>query len=108
MPNSRPSLLLVSQLPRRRVRVHIRPASPSVFEHVTCRVCGFRGIPLSTEPGENFPTALVVTGTTYSWTNANDPLSVIDKAVTPVPNSASSCPFCGSTRFLDGQRGQGQ
>ena len=108
MARSADPLLLVPTTPRRRVRVHVRfPVAP-LPERLACRICGFRGIPLTVIPGENFPTALVVTGSTYSWTSASEPLSVIDKAVTPEPNPSVSCPFCGGTRFLDGMKGQGQ
>lgn len=97
---------------RRRRQTYGRkwPIGPDIVEHdrLTCSICGFPGIDVQTRPGGGFPTALVAAGTTYVWTNANDPISAIDKTVTPTVDSAQSCPFCGGTRFQDGRRGQGQ
>ena len=95
--------------PRRRVRVHItRQASRTLPERLTCRICGFPGIDVTTDPGENFPTALVVTGSRYTWASPSDSIAVIDKAVMPTTNPSVSCSFCGVTRFLNGMKGQGQ
>lgn len=80
----------------------------STIDRVQCSVCGFAGVNITTFPGEDFPTQYVTTGTTYEWASPDQPLSVIDLQVLPVPNSSVSCPFCGATRYLDGSRGQGQ
>lgn len=77
-------------------------------DRLTCTVCGFAGVNIATVPGENFPTVMVTAGTTYVWTSPDQAVSVIDKTVTPTPQSKVSCPFCGSTRFLDGSKGKGQ
>ena len=90
-----------------RVRIK-QQASAVIPERITCRICNFPGVNYNTSPGGEFPTALVVTGTIYSWTNANDSIALIDKVVTPVPNVGSSCPACGGTMFLSGSRGEGQ
>ena len=93
----------------RGARIYLqRQATTALPERLVCRVCGFAGVSVDAGIGENFPTGFTVTGPTYSWTNANDAVALIDKVVTPVPDSGSSCPFCGATRYLDGSKGQGQ
>lgn len=76
-------------------------------DRITCSVCRFPGIAITASPGQDFPTAYTTTGTTYVWTSPDQPLSVIDKQVVPVPNPAVSCPFCGATAYLYGSKGSG-
>lgn len=79
-----------------------------VMDRIRCSVCGFPGVSIETVPGENFPTVMQTTGTTYVWASPDQPVTILDKQVLPVPQSKVSCPFCGATRFLDGQKGKGQ
>lgn len=84
-----------------------QPSENSEPDRITCAVCGFPGVDIDTEPGGEFPTSFTVTDSTYVWTNTDDPISGLDKSVLPVPNPSVSCPFCGATRFLDGNKGSG-
>lgn len=77
-------------------------------DRLTCSVCGFPGIDITIQPGENFPTAYVTTGTRYVWDSPEEVVTTLDLQVLPVPNPAVSCAFCGSARFMDGSKGQGQ
>lgn len=90
-----------------RVTIH-PPSDDKPLLRLICGVCGFPGIPFETVPGENCPTTLQVTGTTYSWTNSDDAIGLIDKFVVPIPNPSVSCAFCGATAYMTGSRGQGQ
>ena len=109
-PTTTASVETVPRSERRKTFRHLAgDGGPnSTIDRVTCSVCNFPGVAITTMPGENFPTQYVTTGSTYVWTNANDPLSVIDLTVTPVTNPRASCPFCGATLFVGGSRGQGQ
>lgn len=108
-----PLTAAVSTVPRSQRQKSLRRMSGdggpnATIDRVTCSVCGFHGINITTSVGENFPTAYVTTGNTYVWTTPDQPLSVIDLQVLPVPNTSVSCPFCGATRWTDGAKGQGQ
>jgi hypothetical protein len=91
----------------RGARIH-RRYQGEVPDRIRCRVCNFPGVSVEATPGENFPTALVTTGSTYVWAASTDALSTLDLTVLPTPNPAVSCPFCGATRYMDGSRGSGQ
>mgnify|MGYP003393453967 CR=1 FL=1 len=91
----------------RGARVYRREA-PEEPDRITCHICGFRGNSAEVTPGENFPTALVTTGSTYVWTNSNDPLSGLDLTVLPTTNPAVSCGSCGASLLMSGHKGQGQ
>ncbi len=89
----------------RRIRLDNTTADTVLADRLTCAICGFPGLQPDMEPGEQVgakPTT--TTGSTYVWTNANDPLSVIDKQVTVVLQ-AGQCVFCHGQRYLDGARG---
>mgnify|MGYP001573398338 CR=1 FL=1 len=82
-----------------------RRDAPDVPDRIRCRVCNFPGVSIDAEPGGGFPTAQVTTGTTYVWTNSNDALSTLNLTVLPTTNPQVSCPFCGATKYHDGNRG---
>lgn len=90
-----------------RTSRHDQPSEESQPDRLRCSICGFPGVSVDTEPGENFPTAYTVSGSTYVWTSPAEAVTTLDKTVTPVPNTSTSCNFCGGTRFLDGSRGSG-
>ena len=94
-------------------KVRVRPSGDggpnNVVDRITCTICGFPGIDVNSfQPGQNFPTVMQASGSTYVWTSPDQPLSVIDKTVTPVPQPTVSCPFCGGTFALGGRKGKGQ
>ena len=91
----------------RGARVYRRHAE-EVPDRLICRICGFPGNRVDVTPGENFPTALVTSGSTYVWTQSTDALATLDRTVLPVTDPAVSCGFCGGTLLLSGHRGSGQ
>lgn len=80
----------------------------NVQDRLTCTICGWSGNPITVSPGGNFPTTYQVTGSTYVWSSPDQPLSVIDKAVVPIPQPSVSCGFCGGTLLMSGAKGVGQ
>jgi hypothetical protein len=111
VPARSPSRVFTSPRPsaqKHRVRQSGDGGPNQTSDRLTCSVCGFKGVNVTTTPGEHFPTGYQTTGTTYVWDSPDQPLSVIDKQVLPKPSPAVSCGFCGATRFLDGSKGKGQ
>ena len=84
---------------------------PRDWDRVRCAVCNYPGVPIESIPGESLAVIgsarKVETGTTYGWTNADDPVSSQDFRVQIIPTLYQACPFCGAERFLDGRRESG-
>ena len=108
-----PHRMRLAEVPRPTRPRHVRRPSGDggpnqTIDRVKCSICGFSGNAITVNPGQNFPTAFVTTGSTYVWTSPSDPVTSLDKQVLPVPQPSVSCAFCGGSMLLGGSKGMGQ
>lgn len=74
---------------------------PRDEDRVRCSVCGFAGVDVDKQKfSETTQTSYTTTGTTYDAHDVAD----IDLEVS-ITVGSGCCPFCGTSRVLDGRRG---